>query len=56
LPHAHAPNAEVTAVLGFRDSRRLVSRAMDDSMKIWDLRRTPGSGSSAIATASGKCD
>jgi hypothetical protein len=52
LPYAHAPNAEVTCVLGFRDSRRLVSRAMDDSMKIWDLRRPPTTGTNT----SGKCD
>jgi|FLMP01.2.fsa_nt_emb hypothetical protein len=42
LPYAHAPNAEVTCVLGFRDSRRLASRAMDDSMKVWDLRKPSG--------------
>ena len=40
IPFAHAPNSEVTCILGFRDSRRFVSRALDDSMKVWDMRKS----------------
>ena len=37
LHHAHAGN-EVTCVKGFKDGNRFASRAMDDTLKLWDIR------------------
>ena len=37
---AHAPGCEITDIQMFRDSLRFASRSMDDTMKMWDIRKT----------------
>ena len=36
---AHAPNSEVTGLQMFRDSFHFASRATDDTLKLWDIRK-----------------
>ncbi len=36
--HAHLPGHEVTCVLFFQNSSRLLSRSCDGTLKIWDIR------------------
>ena len=36
---AHAPNCEVTGFEMFRDSFQFASRSMDDTLKLWDIRK-----------------
>lgn len=36
----HVPEAQVTKIVAFNDGNRLVTRCMDHSMKIWDIRNT----------------
>ena len=36
---AHQPGCEITAIQMFRDSNRFATRSMDDTMKMWDIRK-----------------
>lgn len=36
---AHRPGGEITAIQMFRDSYRFATRSMDDTMKMWDIRK-----------------
>ena len=38
LPLAHAPGTAITNLKVYRDSTRFVSRGLDDTMKLWDVR------------------
>lgn len=38
LKRAHAPGAEITSLCFGRDGRSLLSRAKDDTLKLWDIR------------------
>ncbi|CDW85197.1 wd repeat-containing protein 70 [Stylonychia lemnae] len=37
---AHTQGSEVSCVKFFKDDKRLVTRAMDDTLKLWDIRNT----------------
>merc|ERR1719265_2741230 len=36
---SHAPGCDISSFQMFRDSFRFASRAMDDTLKMWDIRR-----------------
>lgn len=38
IKKAHAPNAEITSICFSRDEKSLLSRAKDDTLKLWDIR------------------
>jgi WD repeat-containing protein 70 len=38
LQHAHLPNIDISSLCFFKDSHKILSRACDDTMKLWDLR------------------
>jgi hypothetical protein len=40
---AHQPNEEYTKILSYEDGKKIATRNMDGSLKIWDLRmfKTP---------------
>ena len=38
LKEAHKENLEITSVKFYKDSQRILSRGMDNTMKFWDLR------------------
>ena len=40
IPNAHSNNAEITSVLFHEENSTFYSRADDNTMKIWDIRRT----------------
>jgi WD repeat-containing protein 70 len=40
LPLAHAPGTAITNLQVYRDSTRFVSRGLDDTMKLWDVRQS----------------
>ena len=35
---AHAPGSEISSIIFYSDSKRMLSRAMDDTLKFWDWR------------------
>jgi WD40 repeat protein len=40
IPNAHLPNSEITSVLFSDDNLKFYSREDDNTLKIWDIRRT----------------
>lgn len=39
IKEAHLPG-DITCVKMFKDEKRLATRSMDDTLKLWDIRNT----------------
>lgn len=38
IPLAHKPGSNITCLNIYRDGSKFISRGLDDSMKLWDIR------------------